>query len=125
MYDDLIGKPFAYHGRGPDSYDCLGLVMEIFKRNNIPIEAFTSLENPAEISNKLTAHANQLHEIPSPRPLAVVTFCIVPPYVSHLGVIIDNYGRFIHAIQDCSVSIENINSPLWHRRVKGFYKWMG
>ena len=125
MYSDLIGKPFEYHGRGPDNYDCLGLVMEVFKRNGIPLCGLTSLEDPKEISDKLLLHAEQLQEIPSPEKLSVVTFCIVPPYVSHLGIMIDGYGKFIHAIQDCSVSIENINSPLWKRRVKGFYKWIG
>ena len=124
MYSDLIGKPFKYHGRGPDEYDCLGLVIEIFKRNNIPIGALTSLEEPSEISSKLAEHSGQLIEIPAPRPLAVVLFCIVPPYVSHMGVILDKYGLFIHAIQDCSVSIESVNSKLWQRRVRGFYKWM-
>ncbi len=123
MYSDLIGKPFAYHGRGPDSYDCLGLVMEVFKRNDIPIGALTSLEDPAAIASKLDNYADHLQELPGPRKLSVVMFSIVYPYVSHMGVMLDDYGRFIHAIQDCSVSIENINSPLWKRKVKGFYKW--
>ena len=27
--DDLLGVPYKVHGRGPDSYDCYGLVIEV------------------------------------------------------------------------------------------------
>ena len=30
--DDLIGKPYEGGGRGPDSYDCYGLVVEVESR---------------------------------------------------------------------------------------------
>ena len=30
--DDLIGKPFKLGGRGPDAFDCWGLVREVMQR---------------------------------------------------------------------------------------------
>ena len=30
--NDLLGKPYKAHGRGPDRFDCYGLVIEVEKR---------------------------------------------------------------------------------------------
>ena len=30
--NDLLGKPYKAHARGPDSFDCYGLVIEVEKR---------------------------------------------------------------------------------------------
>ena len=32
---DLVGKPFLHCGRGPDAYDCFGLVLEVLRRVGI------------------------------------------------------------------------------------------
>ena len=33
----LVGKPFVWGGRGPGSYDCLGLVREFRRRAGMPV----------------------------------------------------------------------------------------
>ena len=35
---DLVGKPFAHCGRGPDAYDCFGITQEVFRRLGIALE---------------------------------------------------------------------------------------
>lgn len=36
-YRDLLGKPFAWGARGPDSFDCLGVVYEVLSRAGIAV----------------------------------------------------------------------------------------
>lgn len=33
----VLGAPFVWGGRGPDSYDCWGLVVEVYRRMGRPI----------------------------------------------------------------------------------------
>ena len=37
MFDDLLNKPYIPHGRGPDAYDCYGLVLECCRRAGTPL----------------------------------------------------------------------------------------
>ena len=37
MFDDLIGKPYIENGRGPNGYDCWGVVMEIGRRIGVKL----------------------------------------------------------------------------------------
>ena len=46
MFSDLIGKPYKKNGRGPDSYDCYGICIEVCKRIG------TKLPEQDEIINK-------------------------------------------------------------------------
>jgi hypothetical protein len=36
-YTDLLNKPYLRNGRGPDNYDCWGLVMEMYRRMGIEL----------------------------------------------------------------------------------------
>jgi len=36
VVERLIGKPFKWNGRGPDAYDCWGLVETVLREMNIP-----------------------------------------------------------------------------------------
>ena len=44
-YEDLLGKKFKYNGRGPDEYDCYGLVKEIYNRLGIELPEFASTDD--------------------------------------------------------------------------------
>lgn len=35
--NDLIGRPFVRGGRGPDGFDCWGLVLEVRRRLRLPL----------------------------------------------------------------------------------------
>ena len=51
---DLIGVPFAYGGRGPNTYDCFGLLIELERRSTGRIVPdVRSPESLAEIADAL------------------------------------------------------------------------
>lgn len=126
MYNDLIGKKFAYHGRGPDEYDCLGLVIEVLRRNGIKFPDFQEYKGELSSVGHLVHAKTTLYDakkLAHSEPLAIVTFQLVPRYVTHIGVIIDKYGAFIHVLDGTHVTIENINGLVWKNKVEGFYRW--
>src|SRR3990167_3147116 len=84
-YIDLLGKPFEYGGRGPDTYDCWGLCMEIYKRLGIQLPDGVSSADwkmiETQIKSEITNPKSEIFtEIPHPRPYCLVTFMIRPPY---------------------------------------------
>lgn len=121
-FDDLLGVPFVDGGRGPDSFDCWGLCIEIFKRLGLPLKDYKlccedyvnfDIEYNSESPNWTKQEYPDI-EIPS-----IVAIRFTPEYVSHVGVFIGD-GKFIHTREKTGVVIERIKP--WLRRIDGFYK---
>jgi cell wall-associated NlpC family hydrolase len=123
---DLIGKPFKDRGRGPDSYDCWGLALEIFKRFGKELPNYkiccsnvTQIHNQIEISKQEWIKCEGEPPIPSLVVMKVddmgTNFC------NHTGVYIGE-GQFMHTLEKTGVVIARINHPYWRLRIEGFYK---
>jgi cell wall-associated NlpC family hydrolase len=121
---DLIGKPFEDGGRGPEVFDCWGLVMEVYRRHGLElpdykIGAHDVEEIDGEIQDNRPAWDEHISgEIPVPSVVVIrlpgSSFC------NHCGVFI-GAGRFIHAREKTGVCIDRTTSPAWCRRIDGFY----
>jgi len=119
--DDLIGKPFLRGGRGPDAYDCAGLVVEVMRRRGINL---TIPDTPAAESDQLTAMrailATQWVDVPR-----AFAGCVVFFKPQHVAVMLSP-TRFIHVAEDVGqVCIERLEGAIWPRRFVGFYEYGG
>ena len=124
-YSDLLGKPFAYHGRGPDSYDCWGLVREICRRGGVLLPDHASSAKPEEQGEGIKEDAEKYYRaVDAPEPLDVVLFQLLPRFVTHCGVYVGD-GRFVHITQKTSVAREELASPIWINKIRGFYRFRG
>lgn len=96
LWVDLIGLPFKSRGRGPDEYDCFGLVMEIYRRRGIVIPDLYYGDNAEEHARLLMEGAQSWK--PAPRGAGAV--CLWRSWSStapdHVGVMI-NEDQYIHA----------------------------
>lgn len=127
--DDLIGAPFEWGGRGPDKYDCYGLLMEMWKRKyGVNIPDFQSPTGDSDISTKMAETMAQVYSGMSdwvevaPSPYVAVLFR-VKRYAAHIGFTLP-YGRFIHTWdRSGGVVIEKINT--WKDRTVGHYVYSG
>lgn len=123
MLDDLIGKPFAYGGRGPDVYDCYGLALEVKRRLGEVPPDFDHPDTPEDIHRVILAASEYFQRIEAPQPFCFVTFTIRYPFTSHVGIVLEDRNRFIHILEKAAVCIERLDSLAWKRRITGFYTW--
>ncbi|HSU19900.1 MAG TPA: NlpC/P60 family protein [Acidobacteriaceae bacterium] len=119
LYADLIGKPYAEGARGPEAFDCLGLVLELQRRQGRPLPAYDS--TPEEFARQHREGVlGPCREIAAPEPGCIVLLRMLHGE-RHLGTMIDPY-RMLHTLRDvgraCS---EGLRSPVWARRVMGYY----
>jgi len=121
--DDLIGRPYKRGGRGPESYDCAGLVVEVLRRRGIDLKI---PETPEAEADQLAAMQAILRAqwvgIERPLPGCLVFFRGVP---GHVAVML-NATRFIHVAEDVGqVCLERLEGPVWPRRFVGYYEYGG
>ncbi len=122
-YSDLLGKEYRHNGRGPDHYDCWGLCMEVYKRLGLVLpEYLPQTQDPACIHGVVNGARGEFVEIVKPVPYCLATFMVRPPYVTHVGVVLDE-NKFIHLMRKSRVTIERLD--LWAKRIKGFYIYVG
>ena len=115
LWIDLLGKPFLDGGRGPDAYDCVGLLLEVERRLGRPIPSWGSH------ARLLAAAKQQWEPTTDPQPGdGILLYSDDPPW--HLGVVAGG-GYMIHSHPSCGVVRERYNAFPWQNRIEGFYKW--
>ena len=119
----LIGAPFVDGGRGPDKFDCWGLVREIYHRYGIELPDYKigcyeilSVMNEMERNRPMWKRC-EWPDLPVP---CVVAFKVSAPMVNHVGVYIGD-GKFIHTREKAGAVIERLDAPAWKHRLEGFY----
>lgn len=119
QYTDLLGKQFAYAGRGPHVYDCWGLCCEIYSRLGRVLPDYNSASESEQIDAMIHNAKPHFVEIPHPIAYCMALFMIRPPYVSHIGIVLKDCQTFIHIMQKTSVCVERLED--WKKRIRGFY----
>lgn len=120
--DDLIGKAYVDGGRGPEAFDCFGLFAELCRRRGL---ALPPEPNPLTREDKAAAiqaaiARGEWRRIEAPEPGCAVVFRVVPPFVTHIGMVLEG-GRFIHVRRGANVAIERLNDFRWVQRIAGYY----
>lgn len=120
--DDLIGKPYINHGRGPDGYDCYGLVMEVERRmgTDMPDFEYKDFRGVLECNSERLLKEGRAVEIEEPVPGALCLFRNFRGMASHIGVYIGD-DLFIHCHYRRGVCIERF-SP-YRMTAAGVYIW--
>jgi cell wall-associated NlpC family hydrolase len=126
MFDirDLIGIPFERAGRGPDTYDCYGLVMELLRRDgveNVP-EYNRAPRHPRQVAGVIDEVRPDWSQCEK-RPGCVILFRI-KGYGAHVGYLLADGRRFVHTWEESGgVMIEKLDT--WKNLVLGFYELKG
>ena len=121
----LLGKPFAWRGRGPDEYDCWGLVHECLVRTGVPhVPDYPSSEEGAvNAATMLDAMGCGWRKLGGPQPGAVVVLRSAFCGQWHCGFMLTS-DLFLHTTEQTQGAVvERISSPLWTRLVVGYYLW--
>lgn len=103
----LLGKPYRSAARGPDAFDCSGLVYHVYKRFDITLPVSTAGLNQtgAEIGWD------------DVMPGDLVIFKIKKDH--HVGIML-NGVEFIHASKSRGVTLDRLDSKYWKKTFSGF-----
>jgi cell wall-associated NlpC family hydrolase len=120
-FHDLIGKPFSEMGRGPDSYDCWGLVMAVGNRLGIQLQDYgTEYWDEVGVRNQYREHAPEFDKVEVPQAGDIVVYKEVDGKL-HFGIMIDQY-HFLQANRNIGVGKTRWDSPLTIQLIEGFYR---
>lgn len=120
---DLIGKPYVRGGRGPDAYDCAGLVVEVMRRRGIDLRIPETPEaEDAQRHAMREILSAQWVDVPRAFPGCLVFFKGTP---GHVAVMLSPYV-FVHVAEGVGqVCVERLEGPVWPRCFGGFYEYGG
>lgn len=121
QYADLIGKPFEFGGRGPDKYDCYGLVMEMYRRQGIELPDFITPNNLGEAEYLMKQNAWRWRRTEL-RPGVIAHMQIVGVHC-HVGFVL-SVSKMIHVYEASGgVCTERTNGD-WRHRILGYYEFV-
>jgi len=127
----FIGKPFADHGRGPDAFDCWGLVRAALKAGagvDVPsyTEAYVSADERAELHALIAGSTAPWQVIAAGREREFdLALFRIGRWVSHFGLIV-RPGFMLHVSHERQDScIESYRSGRWAPKLEGFYRHAG
>lgn len=119
-----FGRPFLYGGRGPEAYDCAGLLMDIYRQRGIVLPEQSTPELRPEQCAAIESAKTGWHKV-----VLAVPWCAVAiraaggSLVSHVGVVLADCRRFIHTSAGVGVTITRLDDPMWLSRIEGYYVW--
>ena len=103
----LMGKPYKSAAKGPDAFDCSGLVYYVYKRFNVALPYTTEeLDRVGVEISRADVLAGDL-----------VFFKIKRAY--HMGMMLNGH-EFIHASKSRGVAIDKLDLPYWQRSLLRF-----
>ncbi|MCE5334216.1 MAG: C40 family peptidase [Desulfobacteraceae bacterium] len=119
--DSLIGCPFEEFGRGPDSFDCLGVVRHVGSLFNVDIPDYESVFPQSERERKALARAlGDADRVETPQPGDVIYFRQEEGGI-HMGIVVDS-EYFVHATRKFGVCKTRLSHPMWSQLIQGFYR---
>lgn len=112
---DLVRQPYKVAKMDGQMIDCFSLVHWIFTRADVdlPVSYIPFLQSFRPIKD-------------APRFLDVVAMSLHPPFIDHIGVML-NDREFIHARRGMSVVVSKIQEDSFQRIIKGilrYKEWM-
>ena len=128
IFEDLIGVPYKLGGRDLAGMDCWGLCIEVGRRAGIDLPPYASPENLDMVPVMTRGIVGAIHESPFQKIHRAEPFCLVAirtgaAFVDHVGVVMEDRRRFIHAsLARGIVTLERLDHPFWAKRIAGFYR---
>lgn len=127
-----LGKPFIDGGRGPQGYDCWGLVLAVYRDIfgiDVPVDydvsAHATMAVVRAMSKEMEVGNWQLVETPvAPCVVAMATNSNHPDLVNHCAIYLGD-NKIMHALKATGVVIQSTEDMRIRGRIKGYFLWAG
>jgi len=126
-FDHLIGKPFKDMGRGPDGYDCWGIIIAAGKVLGISVPDYGDFhyDDIQGISSGVSRNIVEWEFlgtwVDDPLPGTGILFKQDSSGYIHFGLCVGN-GLFIHANKELGAHLARISHPFYRKSIRGFYR---
>lgn len=124
-YSQFVGIPWVRNGRDKLGADCLGLAILVRKEAGLNTPDYEYIDpTTEEVASIILKEECNYIELTKPKPFCLVTFTDIPPYSTHVGVVLEDCQRFIHtrSVGPKRSVIERLDHPVWQRRRTGFWE---
>ena len=124
-YDKYIGLPYQNNGRDITGIDCWGLARLFYKNElNIDLPSYVELYDGSYDPKAVAAinyYKDNWTKVEAPQTGDLCLFNIMGE-PSHVGVYLTN-NKFLHSRDGKDSVIEALDSPMWFKRLVGFYRY--
>lgn len=103
----LIGRPYEAGAKGPDKFDCSGLIHYVYRSVNVILPL--TVEGLMKIGKDIRREDLKAGDIVFFRDKTGL----------HAGIMV-NRRDFVHASKKKGVGLDSIDSPYWKKRLAGF-----
>lgn len=121
--NSVIGKPFVDGGRGPDAFDCWGLICDVFLKCKgivLPTYDFISASNQREAAKAALEYKATWADVVLGREELGDVVLFRP---CHVGVVVRR-GYMLHVDEEMPVCVESFHSPIWKLKILGAYRYV-
>lgn len=124
-----IGLPWADGGRGPQAYDCYGLIRLVYRQEygiELPslTEAYASALERREVAALLGEDRPLWAETVGEPAEGDVVVLRVNGEPAHLGLVVEP-GQMLHVRRKAAACLERYDGLRWRNCVEGFLRWAG
>lgn len=128
----VIEIPFVDKGRGWDGVDCWGLIVLAFLEIRgvaLPYHTcgYTSTRHLNDLHTLIDANKSSWLPVVASKPMDCVLLYIRGK-ASHIGLMIDSKGNFLHAEHKRNIFIDNMRNRIWqgpgYNNIEGIYRYV-
>lgn len=128
-WQKYIGRPFEEKGRGPNSFDCWGLVRWVYGYDHpdkieLPSydECYKSTQDREKLSSVILTESN-IKWFPTDGPKTFdVILLRMRGFPMHVGVVTKPF-HMLHCSQGIGTVHERFDSMRWEKKVLGFFRY--
>lgn len=121
--NEYIGKPFEDHGRGPDAFDCWGLVKHVLETHlglfGLPdFSAQYHSTRDSAIPALFDGEQRHWPAVDEPQ-IGDVVVMRTSGRLWHVGVVVAP-NRMLHVARGMDACLDYLDSPRWRGRIESF-----
>lgn len=119
-----IGLPYKFGSRNLEQgTDCLRLIEEIYRceknyyieEDGKPVTKDWYVQNPERLIRQAVEQGEVIRDVIRLKEFDAVFFKM-KNIIRHVGIMIDNYGHFVHQLEKRTSRVDDINARHWRKR---------